>query len=805
MRPSPFASAVIAALFCAAGSMAAEERPMSFAPRLAESIHPGRLVARHLARDATTRLAAGDARGAVVMLERAVAADPLLAGAWTNLSAAYIDLCLADAARAAATVARTIDPLESRAATNLRLAMRLDCRPEESGHRPAMTPEEIAAVNGAPSAAAFMRAAAARRARGDLLLAIGWEERALAFGAEREATLRRIANDFLRHGLWNAAARIHDELGAEREAREIRAREDALAPAAQRLALRLGTEARFSREEEYAALFGMAEVLLARGVGESDAAERLRELLRIGRSRRHDHPWGRLAAGPRWVRVELGDGARSAPLLVLRRFPGDSQVAVYSGLDPALATGGAELSAALASRLAHRDATSLAPAVPCQDGPPALTCARVALEIVVGAEGTARIDAWVLSRPRESGRAWRIVLLALAGSAGCGEPCREAVDEEIASIVRSVEPAGRPPPAGSAAWALPVPAAWRSPSLHDEREQPWVSRKLGGIRIDFPPGFVVARQRSGFRDPKTPLSSELWFRGRFSDLQGHEVVVGDADWAGWVDVIEGGHAAFAGWRDDPARLAPPSDPGAMLSSSAPLDAVLSRARTADGGLVALFQGVAFRGRWLVYGLRVGDDAVLIALPVVRGASSPSLSWIALTVRPEQRPPLPAPFDLSDRRAVEFRRIASPSLADPRAGVLIAEHLELAVPRDFRVAISSESVEGFPVTLRRADGSTVRVERLPPAASGSIDGRKRQAAAALGVPGDAWKVHRRRRTATILVADLHTEQGGPRRVLLVVPGDAQKAPAYRVVIEPARDAEDSRFVINLVTRSLRYRR
>lgn len=265
MSRTPTALVVAVWLLCAAGDTAAGERSMSVAPRLAESIHPGRLVARALARDATTKLAAGDADGAVVMLERAVAEDPLLAGAWTNLAAAYIDLCLADAARAAATMARTIDPTESRAATNLRLAMRLDCSPEESGHRSAMPPEEIAALTGPPSAEAFTRAAAARRARGDRLVAVAWEERALAFGADAETTLRRIAGDFLRHGLWSSAARVFDELGDERQARETRAREDALAPAARRLALLLGAEAQYSREEEYAALFGLAEVLLARG------------------------------------------------------------------------------------------------------------------------------------------------------------------------------------------------------------------------------------------------------------------------------------------------------------------------------------------------------------------------------------------------------------------------------------------------------------------------------------------------------------------------------------------------------------
>ena len=490
---------------------------------------------------------------------------------------------------------------------------------------------------------------------------------------------------------------------------------------------------------------------------------------------------------------------------MLRRFPGDSQVAVYSGLDPALAAGGSELASALAIRLARREATSLAPAVACEDGPPGLTCARVALEVVAGAEGTARIDAWVVSQPRDETRAWRIVLLTLAGSAGCGAPCREAVGQEIAAIVRSVEPAAPPPPAGAVPWDLPLPAAWRSPTLHDEREQPWISQRLEGIRIDFPPGLVVARQRSGFRDPATPLSSELWFRGRFADLEGREVVVGAPGWAGWVDVIEDGGALLARWREDPTRLAPASDPAATFSSSATLDPVLSRARTADGGLVALFEGEAFRGRWLIHGLRVGGDAVVIALPVARGAASPSLPWIALTVRPEQRPPLPAPVDLSDRRAVEYRRITSPSPADPRAGVLIAEHLELAVPKGFRVAVSSESVEGFPVTLRRSDGSTIRVERLPPAAAGSVEGRKRQAAATLGVPEDAWKVHRRRRKATVLVADRRAEDGGLRRVVLAVPGEARQRPSYRIVLELAPGAGDARFVADLVMRSVRYRR
>ncbi|GAB4374869.1 MAG: hypothetical protein Kow0062_13300 [Acidobacteriota bacterium] len=800
------ARAVLCCLLAVAPAAAGTERSdagSAIAPHLAQLVHPGQLEARRLAREATRRLAAGDAAAAVGALERAVRLDPLLAGAWTNLSAAYIDLCLPRAAQAAASVARLVDPDEPNAATNLRLALRLDCGERRADHRPFLVDEELDALTGPADAARFVEAARSRRGLGDALLAALWEERAAALGADRAGTLRRLAADLERDGQWAAAARLLRELGDEGAAAALEQRVRALTPEARRLALALGARAGLAREEEFAALFVHCQVLLARGMDPEQVERRIGELLAVDAPREYDEPWGALAASSRWARVDSGAGASGdAPLLVLRRFPGDSQLAVFSALAADLAGDASGLPAALARRLAERQAAPLGPPAACGATAGGLSCLVVPLEVSAGAEGPAAVEVLLIGRTEPERPAWRIAVVRLEGDAGCGAPCLDVVRQEADAIVRSIRPGGAPPPAGPR-WSLPIPSAWRAPRVHDEKEAPWASRRLDGLRIDFPPGLVVARQESGFRDPRTPPGAEFWFRGRFRDLDGREVVVGDPKWAGWVDLIEGGAGALAAWRRDPSTLAPAADPGARLTGSASLAEVLRRAGTGEDGLVAAFDGDRFDGRWLVHAVQAVGHAVVVVMPVVAGADSPSLSWIALTVRPERSAPPPPPVDLSSRRAVDFRRIRTNSPADPRGGLLVAEHLEAIVPRGFRVAISGETADGFPVTLRRADGTTIVVERLPPGAAGSLEARRIQASARYELPADGWKIVRRRRGATLLAA--HGETGeGRRTVVLVVPGQEARLPAYRIVIEVPASVDDGDFVTDLVARSLRYR-
>ena len=767
---------------------------------------PGRAEAVPVLREGIALLREGRAEEARARLEGALRRDPNLVAAWVDLAAADIETCRRDHAIFAAMVARILDPSEVMAATNLRLASRLACPDEKERLTPAERAEAaIPAHQDDP--AAWRRAAALRREAGDVLLAVFLEYRALEAGGDREAILRRAAADLAGVGLLRQAAALLAEVEDE-EARargkEMSRRVAAVEPRAAEIARRIAPRAGLSGDRETLGLARIAEVLLLRGADPADVEREVARLLGLGGPPELDAPFGRIRLPDGWmaIRAERGPGA---PALVLRRFPGDTQVAFWPR--PPIPAGGA-VEEVLASRLVELAATPVGPPAACTGEGWPLPCRRVEIEADLGPAGRDRLVAFLLE-PGDGGVG--IVALALAGDAGLGEEGLAAAREAVAELVRGVRPV--PPDrlrawaatAGDAAWRWPHPPAWRPVRSWREAEDPWRTFAVGErYVVDLPPGVTAGRVLPGFRDRRCGPFTRLWFRGGFVDLDKHRVSIGAPGWAGHVDVRPGAGGLLDAAAADPARMAPAGDPGARLLGSADLGAALAAARTGSAGRVARFAGKEFPGTWFVAWVRLGADLVVVEEPVTEGERSLALLWIPVTVRPPDNPGPEPPVDVAARWRIRFLPTRGRGdRADPREGILLTGPLEVALPRGFRASMRASSPDGFPVIARSREGATLRIDRLAPSASADEGARRRLAEARLGgAPPGGWTVVRERRGMRVL--------GGTwpgRAAWLVLPPDPAGQSAFLLVLDGKQGIDRGIFTgwRRLVGSSLRLRR
>ncbi len=745
---------------------------------------PGRVAAIEPLREGIALLREGKAEEARARFLAALRHDPNLVPAWVDLAAADIETCRRRHAIFAALVARILDPGEVMAATNLRLAARLDCPDELDRLGPAERAEaEIPSHQDDP--AAWRRAAALRREEGAPLLAAFLEFRALEAGGDRATIVRRAAEDLVSAGLHRVARELLATLqdGASRaRLAELERRLAEVAPLARRIARDTAPRAGLAGEDQVDGLARIAEVLLLRGATPGVVRRELPRLLGAGERPVVETPFGRVPLPRDWIAVRPGEGP-GRPSLVLRRFPGDTQVAFWPWTPPP----GGDVAASLATRLAELAAVPLGEPGPCPgEAGSSLRCRLVRLEADLGPSGRDTLEARVLSPgPGRAG----LVILVLPGDAGLGREGRADARRAVEELLGGLEfvPADRVVAWARRAddgspWHWPHPAAWRPLRPFREAEDPWRTFPAGSrLVVDLPPGIVAGPVTGAFRDERCGPFTVLWFRGRFVDLEGRAVVLGGPGWAGHVDVRPGEGARLAAAAGEPARMVPSQDPEARFLGSADLGSALRTARTGTAGRVARFAGAAFRGTWFVAWVRVGNDLVVVEEPVAEGERSLSLLWIPVTLRPPDNPGPRPPVDVAARWRIRFLPTGRrDDRADPREGILVTGPLEVALPRGFRASMRASSADGFPVIARGREGATLRIDRIAPAPGADEVSRQRLAEVRLGgAPPGGWTLVRERRGARVLQA---TWPGSGRAAWLVLPPEPARESAFLLVLE-----------------------
>lgn len=797
-------SCVVAALAIAAAGIP-QARPAS----LLDTPHPGRLRAiRDYGRGAEA-LRAGDLTTARQALERAIACDPLQLPAWIALAALRIDSCDRPGARAAALVATRLAPDDDLAREAWRRATALDC--ESRATTAHSLDAEIALADRAGDYRAWAEAAAARRERGDGLVAALYEEQALDLGGEPAIRWMKLARDLERAGLLRSALAAWHEQGGADAADEIARLERAIAdlePSAAAIAAILANAKSWPDPQARRGLADLALAALAADP-ESDrdaVLEQLEDLLGLPRAAVMRGAWGRMPLQEGWAAGEIAEPGIDPPAVLLRRFPGDTGIALFdSGMGW---IDGAPGRKRVRERLLEGRAAEAAGAwEECNPAPAAAHCEVQPWRVTDGGDAASPVLLFRLAAVRPDGAPGREVwLVGWSGDAGCGSPCREQAQQALNMQVAAVAPSTEPPPS-PAAEAAARPLSWPVPPSRgdgpaSEREEPWRRVALGeGLVVEVPPGVLVARVGPRFRDETAGPDTALWLRGAFQDQDGVAVTIGAPGWAGWVDVRRAADAAGA------SPPPPRTDPGARPVAETDLTPAREAAGLEGVATTARFEGKAFDGTWIVHRVRAGDRLVEIVLPLATGERSLAPLWMAVTARREATEAPPPPFDLSQRYRLRIERMSiSRSPADPREGILVSDEVQLFVPKGFRASLNAESPDGFPVTLRDDQGSQITVRRFPPR-QGGVAGR-RFLEGRWGAPPQGWKEVRSRRSGTVESASFPgPEPDHPARsAALLVPAHPDQAATFLVEFVPGQDIDAAAWAAasTLVTNSIKPR-
>lgn len=394
---------------------------------------------------------------------------------------------------------------------------------------------------------------------------------------------------------------------------------------------------------------------------------------------------------PRWYGVASESGATSgvAPVLEIRRWPGDSLIAYYAlAADPEPSLPGTELG-------------------PPRDGPAGWVLRDGLLE----ADGERRRVLWADRLVLEG--VGRCGALLVPGDAGLGEGSVVNREAEILAILERTalqdEAWQRSAPFPGA--ALRIPVLPPGPRVWDEGRDPWQAVEGPGFTLGLPPGVLARRLDTGISTPSAVPGARLWFRGRFVDRDGNAVAIGDGVRAGYAIEFDGD---LTGWR---AGTVPPAGaPTAVRRDRVDLDRVAVEGSGARSAWVASWGEPGFGGTWLVFGLDFGERAVEIGIPVLEGRRSLALFWIPVTWRDVPLPPAPPPIDPASRFGIRFEQTSrlERSRRGQVEGTLVVPGLRLELPRGWWPSATLRSADGFPVLLFDARGEEMgRLERIGP--------------------------------------------------------------------------------------------
>jgi hypothetical protein len=498
------------------------------------------------------------------------------------------------------------------------------------------------------------------------------------------------------------------------------------------------------------------QILTKVAAAKPDAPERILDAIRDAEPYESHVAGLRVVTDLRWFRVDSVDGP-GAPLLELRRWPGDTVVAFY--VLPAEATPAERFPG-----LVVQGASTPAGACSVQDG---------RLE----SKPSARSVVW--AECRRGSR--RIGAIGIPGDAGFGASGKPDMRLEILGVLRHVEVEERGPDAAptSALPELPVP-----PTAADERRDAWQVFQGDGFTLGLPPGMRAIRVSPEADAPRPLGHAVAWMRGRFLDRDGAPIAVGDGRRVGYVAYVEGSNEE---WRAGVA--APLGARRAERLDEARLDDIVHEWTGATRAVVSHWKEPGFAGDWLVFRLHLRTAGVEIGLPVLSGWRSLALFWIPVTWRDEGKSPAPPPIDPAERLGVRFDRLRPGERARQALveGTLVVGSLRLEIPRGYWPVANLGSNDGLPVTVFDPTGALAgRIEGIPADRVGAA------------VSGEGWTALPRpssRKAAAIHLKDDGTcvvvAKTGDAYRLVPEPGGKERAGAWRRLVESASIVKPAR--------------
>ncbi len=397
----------------------------------------------------------------------------------------------------------------------------------------------------------------------------------------------------------------------------------------------------------------------------------------------------------RWFGTVAADD-EAAPVLELRRWPGDTVLALYvlAGSIPPAGQHHPVVGAKIENETASSETTWK-------------------WEGTLDAPFGPRPAVWVERRVPDASS--RIGALLLAGDAGLGFQARFDLIEELFAVLDRVD-------VDRERWREATGIPFRTPVIPprldspygegSERADAWQAVEGVGYSLGFPPGVRARRLDIGIPCPTGEIPGGLlWFRGRYTDLSGVRVVIGSPTRAGYLAEVRPSDPAWVSGRKPPI--------GAPQAKRVARDAFHAKEFDPTGSValwVERWKEPGFSGQWLVFRMDRKDHGVEIALPVLAGRQALSIFQIPLSWRGPGEAPAAPPVDPAERFGINFDRFSK--LERKRhpwsEGYLRVPGLRMELPQRWWPAAMLRSKNGFPVRLVNASGQSVGTLALLPA-------------------------------------------------------------------------------------------
>jgi tetratricopeptide (TPR) repeat protein len=406
-----------------------------------------------------------------------------------------------------------------------------------------------------------------------------------------------------------------------------------------------------------------------------------------------------------WYQV-IEETKPGSPLVVFRRWPGDTQLALYSveggeNLESIVEvikelTGQSEKELSLRNWSIDLEVTG------------ADAAASFGLDHEFENVGPQTLEWWVF---HFKGCKSFCAAAALIGAGGLGKEEIAKISDELNILMRSIS-------FRKEVWRMeegicdidrlyfPLPPEYTGPPPFSEEEMPWKVVQGSGFTLLVPPG-VIARKMSAASPIPWRSANVLWMKGEFSDSTGKSVKIGDQEFYGYMDLLnmqtEKKSVQYTLGRLEPRP--PLSDPYSKYLSGEDFTAIAKEAAACDRAWVGKYKGNQFSGIWLVFRMSFKKFVVEFGFPMVRGMDSPSIFWIPTTFRLEGVPTALPPVDAAEKFNISFRNASMSERRDPlgKEGDLYTPEFSLEIPSGWKPSINYRSIDGYPITVKELKG------------------------------------------------------------------------------------------------------
>jgi hypothetical protein len=303
--------------------------------------------------------------------------------------------------------------------------------------------------------------------------------------------------------------------------------------------------------------------------------------------------------------------------------------------------------------------------------------------------------------PGEGANLGALLLPGDAGLGGVGEPDLTIEMRRVLELVEIQAEQWKLLEGIAPGVSLALPLMGGTPGDKNESDAPWQVARGTGFTVGIPPGFRARRMDGGVPPPSEIPGGLLWLRGRFEDMEGIAVAVGDERRAGYIADIDPLRKDWVAGKTPPLGA-----PDAKLAGKQPFGVAAERTK-ALSATAERWEEPGFSGDWMLFRLVFKERGVEIGLPVLEGRRSASLYWIAATWRPSNRPPAPPPVDPAERFGIRFERLrpSEKSRLPWVEGYLNAPGFRAELPKGWVPAASLRSRDGYPIRIMDRTGIT----------------------------------------------------------------------------------------------------